>query len=248
MLRRAILPAIAAIALAGPALAADPLVYSPAPAGHPFYGPAPMIVADISFGGGFGSSDTKFAAGGARAVIDFGNSWNAMVEIEGQSNNGFGGYGHFFKREPAFAFGAYAGVNNLQTNGAVTLGVEGAYVGHPNLIVGGQLAWNKAVSSSNDFGSARAFGAFYFLPTTKVTADIGWFGGAGDMTHGSLGISHQFDNTPYVIDGRIGYATSGGSTNTYVMVGGTLLIGPPGESLYQHDLRMPFNINPMVKF
>ena len=78
MLRRAVLSTTFAIALAAPAMAADPLVYSPAPAGHPFYNPAPMIVADISFGGGFGTSDTKFAAGGARAVIDFGNSWNAM--------------------------------------------------------------------------------------------------------------------------------------------------------------------------
>jgi len=229
-------------------MAADPLVYSPAPAGHPFYNPAPMIVADISFGGGFGTSDTKFAAGGARAVIDFGNSWNAMVEIEGQSNNGFGGYGHFYKREPGFALGAYAGVNNLQSGGAVTLGVEGAYVGHPNLIVGGQLAWNKTVTTGNpDFGSARAFGAFYVLPTTKVTADIGWFGGTTGTTHGSLGLSHQFANMPYVIDGRIGF--SNGTTNrSYVMVGGTLLIGPPGESLYDHDMRMPFNINPMMKF
>ena len=32
----------------------------------------------------------------------------------------------------------------------------------------------------------------------------------------------------------------------HLALGATLLIGPPGESLYDHDLRMPFNVTPLM--
>lgn len=224
----------------GAAQAADPLVYSPAPAGNAFYGGQSMFVADMSFAGGtFGNN--LGVTGTARAGLDF-PSFSAMFEVTGTSATYFGGFGHLYKNFGHVVVGAFAGAGGGSGSGLLVAGIEGAVHPHPNMTIGGEVAMNVQPQGST-YASAAAHVEYYFTPGFMLRGDYAYVDSpTGKVNFVSGTVAYQLASMPHlVIHGTGGVRNRPGQSQAYAMFGATLLLDQPTLPLQEHNRRLPFH-------
>lgn len=242
-MKRKLLAACAAIALSASGSLAGDLTnggdYYAAPP-QSSYGPA-GIFGDINLSGTYFGGDIPddFSLDlGGSIVLPFGNGWNAALDhdlgyrFEAQDWY-FGGTGHLFYGNQAFAAGAFAHADTDEIYGA---GVEGAaFVNNADVI-----AKVGYFNGSLDHWAAEGSANVYFDPDTAISGAVGGYWGDSDGWSADVGLEHRFTNSPFSGFAEIGYTDLDGA-NAYSVTGGARFVfGDSGSTLQEFNRRNPF--------
>jgi len=241
--------------VAGPALAADVLVYeaAPPPSGSPVYAQQSMVTGDALAAIGYFwwdddlnryDNDTGEVWGAARVNIPFAGAFNETVEISGlagfesDSYYTYGAFSHTFFKNEASAAGLLLGASSLDGNGALTAGAEGA-VFLPAATLVGLLAYSWGQDALPDFWTASAEARWYWNPNTKLTGVVTYtdLNSAWALTGG---LEHRLPGTIASIFADGTYYTNDQGNGWELFAGGRLFLDKPGQTLQGHDNEMPF--------
>lgn len=181
--------AVAAVALAAPALAQDT-------SGH--------------FGASYtrGAADNEayslngavaFKATDALGVQVDGGFTSLQVDDEFSSENAFGGNVHLFTRNDSWAVGGFAGASNTDSTSAYNLGVEGAkYL--DNLTLAGALAYGSSDDLGVDAWGVGGEARYFVTDNFRLNAGLGWADAEDDSVLSlGLGGEYQLSSTPFSV-------------------------------------------------
>jgi hypothetical protein len=219
MLRKTLLAGVALSALGGSALAAGS---STMPVVAPTTPQEQTVQAHVDLYGGLFSldlmgNDSGYIVGGAgRANVPLQNDWNLQVDAQGSAfgftsgkggwtNPEFGGYAHFYKRDPnSHALGIFGGAEFYSGPQLYTIGAEGQMY-WPQFTLYGQAS----VSSFNCNGPCysnltmfqlRGEGQWFVNDNTVLLGDVIWRSFTGDDNFDMFTVAgtlmHRFNQGP----------------------------------------------------
>jgi len=233
-MRKYFLTTAAVMAIATPALAADPsggLSGGYVAPGDTVLSSAPMVAGDLElslgrsqfdFDGGDEKSWNEFN-GWARANVPVGGTWNLLVEAgggavfggefdDGTSLATFSSNAYVWSNTNGTRYGAFGGASFgvflEETWGAVGLEAE-TDIGNATLGAQGFYSWWTGDCGGDDCDLYGANGTldYYFRPNTKATGTLSWARAFDDLDiWGASGrVTHRFDGTPINIFGEASY-------------------------------------------
>ena len=247
---------------AGPALAADILVYeaAPPPSGSPVYAKQSMVSGDALAAIGYFwwdddtnryDSDTGEAWGAARLNIPVVGTLNQEFEVSGlagfesDSYYTYSAFSHTYFKTERSAVGLLLGGSSFDGDGGFTLGGEGA-VFLPSATFLGLLAYTWA-DGFPDFWTAATEARWYWNADTRLSGAVAYndLNSAWALT---AGLEHRLANTPISLFGDGTYSTNDNGHGWEVFAGGRLLFGKPGQTLQGHDHDVPFAASRAITF
>ncbi len=247
---------------AGPAVAADMLVYeaAPPPSGSPVYAKQSLVSGDALAALGYywwdaktdkHDSDTGEVWGAARVNIPVVGTLNQEFEVgglagfESGSYYTYSGFSHTYLKTERSAAGLLLGGSSFDGDGGFTLGAEGA-VFLPTTTFLGLLAYTWADGFS-DFWTASAEARWYWNADTRLAGTVTYndLGSAWGLT---AGLEHRLAGTPISLFGDGTYYTNDGGHGWEVFAGARLLFGKPGQTLQGHDHDVPFAATRAITF
>ena len=241
--------------VAGPAIAADVLVYEAAPpeSGSPVYARHSMVTGDALAAIGYFwwnddidryDTDTGEVWGAARLNIPFAGAFNETIEISGltgfesDSYYTYGAFSHTFYKAPGSAAGLLLGASSLDGDGALTAGAEGA-VFLPAATFVGLLAYSWGQDARPDFWTASAEARWYWNANTRLSGVVTYtdLNSAWALTGG---LEHRFPGTVASLFADGTYYTNDYGNGWELFAGARLFLDKPGQTLQGHDNDMPF--------
>jgi hypothetical protein len=254
--------ATAAALLAGPALAADAIIYTP-PVPPPM--PVPVVAGDIEIGIGIAkesyggevqidqvsNDDTSgLLTAIGRAAIPLSGSIFLEGEVngrsvfqDGESFTTFAAVGHLYNSTPEFAAGVFGGYTSFGDASGYVLGGEANYYGGPFTLFA-QIAYWDGENYIDGTLQGRLGGHFYVNPDTRATLDASYYSNDA-VNHWTVDgtLEHRFTGTNWSGFVAAGYAESDQDWSSWTAkVGFRLLVDPPGSTLQGHDKAVPFNV------
>jgi hypothetical protein len=248
--------------LSGPALAADVLVYDPAPppSGSPVYAKESLVSGDALAAIGYYwwndrmdryDTDVAEAWGAARLNLPIAGALNqefevsGLVGLESDSYYSYGAFSHTYLKTPGSAVGLLLGGSSLNGNGLLTVGGEGA-IFLPTTTFTGLLAYNWG-DGIPDFWAAQGEARWYWNADTRISGSVGYkdLGGTWAFT---AGLEHRLPGTLVSLFADGTYYTDDTGHGWELFAGGRLFLDKPGQTLQGHDHEVPFSAARAITF
>jgi len=198
-------------------------------------------VGDINLSGTYTGGDVPDEFGldlGGSIVLPFGNGWNAALDHDLGYNFEagewfFGGNGHVFYNNQAFAAGVFAHADTDDTYGG---GAEAAvFVNNVDIV--GKIGY---FDSSPDYWSAEGSTNVYFDPNTVLSGRVGGAWGDAEGWEAGVGIEHRVNNSPLSGFAELGYSDTDTADAYHVGGGVRFVFGDSGSTLQDFNRRNPF--------